>query len=79
VSFLKVDREFVSRMTTDRHDAVIVQTVMRLAADLDLRCVVEGIETREQLALLNTEAAFGQGYLFGRPCDARATSVLLGL
>jgi diguanylate cyclase (GGDEF)-like protein/PAS domain S-box-containing protein len=77
VSFLKVDREFVSRMTTSRDDAVIVHTVMRLAADLDLRCVVEGIETREQLALLDRNAASGQGYLFGRPVDATQTTGML--
>ncbi len=79
VTFLKVDREFVSRITTSRDDRVIVQTVMRLAADLGLHCVVEGIETREQIALLNTESAFGQGYLFGRPADARSTTRLLNL
>ena len=77
VSFLKVDREFVDRMTSSRDDEVIVRTVMRLAADLGLHCVVEGIETQEQLDMLAADHAFGQGYFFGRPADARTTSSLL--
>ena len=39
-----------------------------LAADLDLRLVAEGIETREEmLAVLETGCHYGQGYFLARP------------
>lgn len=69
VSSVKVDRSFTATMIYDRTSATIVRTVANLAADLDLRCIIEGVETQEQLnALPNGVQA--QGYLMGRPTAA---------
>ena len=70
VTFLKVDRSFVAGMTHNHHDAVIVQTVTRLACDLGLGCIVEGVETEAQLGRILDTGAHAQGYLFGRPVPA---------
>ena len=77
VSFLKVDRSFVAGMTEHEQDAVIVRTVMRLAADLGLGCVVEGIETAAQLDGIGGTGAWAQGYLLGRPTTAEHFTELL--
>ncbi|MEO7746203.1 MAG: EAL domain-containing protein [Actinomycetota bacterium] len=74
VTFLKVDRSFVAGMTHNHHDAVIVHTVTRLARDLGLGCVVEGVETQDQLELILDTGAHAQGYLFGRPVPATGFS-----
>jgi diguanylate cyclase (GGDEF)-like protein len=66
VNSVKVDRSFTAGMVTDRASASIVRAVAALAADLDLACIVEGIETLEQLIAL-PPGVQGQGFLLGRP------------
>ena len=65
---LKIDRSFV--MEADKHaeNQQILQTIMSLANNLNLKVIAEGIETEEQLRLLqNLKCDFGQGYLFSKP------------
>jgi hypothetical protein len=50
VTLLKVDRSFVAGMTTNHHDAVIVQTVTRLARDLGLGCIARRHRNRSTAA-----------------------------
>jgi diguanylate cyclase (GGDEF)-like protein/PAS domain S-box-containing protein len=71
VSHIKVDRSFVTDMTTDGGNAAIVRAVTKLASDLGLFWVAEGIETDEQWrALQELGPGFAQGYLFSRPLPA---------
>jgi len=66
VSELKIDRAFTQ--SDEASHRAIVPGVVRLARDSGLTVVAEGIETREQLAVLLTEDVdLGQGYLFSRP------------
>jgi diguanylate cyclase (GGDEF)-like protein/PAS domain S-box-containing protein len=68
VSFVKIDRSFVARLGRDREDASIVEAVVRLCEAMDVSVVAEGIETVEQLAVLQAlGCTLGQGFLFGRP------------
>ncbi|HEY0367367.1 MAG TPA: EAL domain-containing protein [Pyrinomonadaceae bacterium] len=67
LNYLKIDRSFVSRLTTD-NDNAIVRTISTLARNLGMEVIAEGIETDEQyqqLKMLGCE--YGQGYLFSRP------------
>lgn len=68
VNYLKIDRSFVSRMVESVENGEIVHTIIKLAQNLKMKVIAEGIETIEQLAklkLLNCE--FGQGYYFAKP------------
>ncbi len=68
VTQLKVDRSFVSGVTTVAGDLAIVRAVTQLAQDLGLSWVAEGIETPEQQnALAALGPGLGQGYLYSRP------------
>jgi diguanylate cyclase len=49
---LKIDRSFISELTTNADDASIVQAIISLAHSLRLKVVAEGVETAEQLELL---------------------------
>lgn len=71
VGKLKIDRAFVRDLCTDKHDAVIVDTIVTLARKLGLRTVAEGVETLEQMTLLQSLGCDEyQGYLFAKPCPA---------
>ncbi len=73
VSEIKIDRSFVSRMTSDTDDAAIVKSIVELAHALGLRAIAEGVEdeaTREALTALHCDAA--QGYLFSHPLSDEA-------
>ena len=70
VDTLKVDRSFVLGMRTHDESAAIIGTVTRMARQLGLHVVAEGIEREEQVALLRSlHCESGQGYLFARPLD----------
>jgi diguanylate cyclase len=49
---LKIDRSFISELTTNAADASIVQAIISLAHSLRLKVVAEGVETAEQLQRL---------------------------
>jgi diguanylate cyclase (GGDEF)-like protein len=77
LNYLKIDRSFVMRMTTD-NDNAIVRTISTLARNLGMEVIAEGIETEEQhreLKALGCE--YGQGYLFSRPVDHEGVLRLL--
>jgi EAL domain-containing protein (putative c-di-GMP-specific phosphodiesterase class I) len=77
LNYLKIDRSFVSRLTTD-NDNAIVRTISTLARNLGMEVIAEGIETEEQyqqLKMLGCE--YGQGYLFSHPVNSEGVLHLL--
>ncbi|MGA3032239.1 MAG: EAL domain-containing protein [Terracidiphilus sp.] len=77
---LKIDRSFVTRMTEGEQPLHIVRTIVDLARVLGMDVVAEGIETREQDALLrNLGCRFGQGFLFSRPLPSEKIGRMLRL
>ncbi len=68
ISTLKIDRSFISPLTTEGSNVEIIQTILALARSLGLKVIAEGVETEEQLdqlKKLNCEGA--QGYYFAKP------------
>ena len=65
---LKIDRGLVIDLVNGRRDRIVVKAMISLARELDLKVVVEGIETQEQLTLI---ADWGcdlyQGFLGAAP------------
>ena len=76
---IKIDRSFISASHTDANAAAVVRAITTMAKEMAIPTTGEGVETEEQLARL---AEYGcetvQGYLLGRPVDARSASILAG-
>ena len=73
VDRLKIDRSFVTRLTEDATSLAIVRSILDLCRHLALDCVVEGVETADQMRLLRSVGCRAmQGYLFRRPMPAEA-------
>jgi len=68
VNEIKIDRSFVQSMEKEGLQGSLVDMIISVARRLNLKVVVEGVETRRQMELLLdfSELVF-QGYLFGRP------------
>src|SRR4029453_7020170 len=71
VDALKIDRQFVDGLGVRARDEVLVVSMLRLAADLDLDVIAEGVESREQAEiLLGHGCRLGGGDLFSPPPGA---------
>lgn len=65
---VKLDRQLVVGIEKSRRQHELVSAVVDLCRRLGAKVVAEGIETvDEYLALVDTGAEYGQGYLFARP------------
>jgi EAL domain-containing protein (putative c-di-GMP-specific phosphodiesterase class I) len=65
---LKIDQAFIRDITTDPNDAVLVQTIIGMAQNLNLDIIAEGVETEAQHNFLVRHGCPAyQGYLFSPP------------
>lgn len=71
IDILKIDRSFVKNLPHNTDDAQITNTIIAMAHTMDMGVIAEGVETQEQLELLNTMGCeVFQGYLLSRPLPA---------
>jgi EAL domain-containing protein (putative c-di-GMP-specific phosphodiesterase class I) len=63
---LKIDQQFVLGLQKDRHAPAIVETILAMAATLDMHVVAEGIEREKDAEFLRRRGCgYGQGFLYG--------------
>jgi EAL domain-containing protein (putative c-di-GMP-specific phosphodiesterase class I) len=75
---LKIDRSFVSEITSDPTSAAIADAVIAMAHRLHLAVVAEGVETRAQLDMLRAAGCNQvQGYFFCKPLPAQEVTQFL--
>ena len=78
LNILKIDKSFVSELTTDPCDRAIANAVATLGRDLNLSVVAEGVETKEQLDCLRSLHCHEiQGHYFSKALSATDASKLL--
>lgn len=71
IDVLKIDREFIIETLQNDKSDVILQNIIKMANQLNLETIAEGIETIEQLGFLKDNGCdLGQGYYFARPLPA---------
>ncbi len=68
---LKIDRSLLKDIDTDKYHQETVKAIIILAHALNLEVVAEGIESKEQYAMLQKLGCdHAQGYIFSRPAPA---------
>jgi diguanylate cyclase (GGDEF)-like protein/PAS domain S-box-containing protein len=78
VDTLKIDRSFVQGIGCNAEDIAIVRAVVTVARSLNLSVTAEGIESSEQVTLLQSLGCDrGQGYFFAKPMEPGALTELL--
>ena len=72
VDALKLDRVFFDKAEDDRRGKSVVNSVIHLAQELELRTVSEGVEVRSQVDYLKEmDCDYIQGYIFAKPMPVR--------
>ncbi|MEE2732880.1 MAG: EAL domain-containing protein [Pseudomonadota bacterium] len=70
IDTLKIDRAFIRDIDSHPESLKVLESIIGLAKSLDLHVVAEGVETREQLDLLQArECNYIQGFYFARPTE----------
>ena len=62
IKTLKIDMAFIKNITDNSTDRALVKNIINITKDLNLECVSEGVETKEQLEILKK---FGCGIIQG--------------
>jgi EAL domain-containing protein (putative c-di-GMP-specific phosphodiesterase class I) len=71
VTAVKIDRSFVQPMESSSATEAIVRSILRLASDLGLEAIAEGVETGSAyVALRSFGCALAQGFWLARPAPA---------
>jgi EAL domain-containing protein (putative c-di-GMP-specific phosphodiesterase class I) len=77
ITTIKIDQSFVRSMTRKPASRKIIHMILRLAEELDIPVVAEGIEQAEEERMLaDFGCSFGQGYLFSKPLPLAETLML---
>jgi diguanylate cyclase (GGDEF)-like protein len=75
---VKIDRAFIRNIESSSTYSAVVQAIVMLARNLHLTVVAEGIETPQQMVLVQAlECDQGQGWLFSKPLWAEDCEALI--
>ena len=65
---LKLDKSFINKHTNTKRDNVVVANIARMAKELDMSVITEGVENWDQVDFLKgVDINLVQGYLFDKP------------
>lgn len=75
---VKIDKSFIHRMAIESRDFGLVRSIVGLVQYLEMECIAEGVESREQLDLIAMiDCNYWQGNLFSRPAPPNEIEELL--
>ena len=78
ISKLKIDQSFVKDMQNGHNDRSIIMAVIALSKSMNLKVIAEGVETKEQQAILQDDHCDEmQGYIFSKALKAKDFEAML--
>lgn len=73
ISKLKIDRSFVTELQERTAGYKIIKALLSLAREMGIECIVEGVETKDELQALRTLGCLlVQGFHVSKPLDQEA-------
>ena len=71
IDVLKLDKSFIHDIISCSEDRIIASTIIKMARELGIKVIAEGVENEAQLYFLKSNNCdHAQGYLFSKPLDA---------
>jgi len=68
LDMIKIDQSFVFSMLNSKKDMAIVETIINLGKNLDMKLIAEGVETKNNVnSLIEIGCDYFQGYYFHKP------------
>ncbi|WP_052811359.1 putative bifunctional diguanylate cyclase/phosphodiesterase [Sphingomonas parapaucimobilis] len=78
IDYLKIDRALVTEVDGSRRDRVVVRGIIRIATQLGMGIIAEGVETEGQAQLLGRLGCETyQGFLCAAPLDEKALQAMV--
>ncbi len=69
---IKLDRSLINGLPGNEITRMLIENIVSICKNFDMRCVAEGVETRQQeAALLEAGCIYGQGFYYARPLPPR--------
>ncbi|MBV1820706.1 EAL domain-containing protein [Bacteroidales bacterium MSK.15.36] len=68
INKLKIDKSFIDNICIQKKDKAIVEGIIKLAHEMDIDIIAEGVESKEQSDILKDMGCDNiQGYYFSKP------------
>jgi len=78
INTIKIDKSFIRDIHNDSENGEIVKAILAMGNSLKLAVIAEGVETFEELALLQAWGCkYIQGYYFSKPVSASEVPLIL--
>ena len=79
IDYIKIDKSFVQNLSHSRDNLVLCEAMIVMAHKLGIKVIAEGIETQEQLEILQDAGCdYGQGYILSKPLSPKAFELKYG-
>jgi diguanylate cyclase (GGDEF)-like protein/PAS domain S-box-containing protein len=71
LDIIKIDRAFIQDIVNDKNDTVLVEAILSIAENFQMKVIAEGVEELEQIKhLTKMGCRYFQGYYYSRPIPA---------
>ena len=76
--FIKIDKSFIDDIETNSQSLKILENIILLANNLDIKLVAEGVENKNQQQILNElKISSHQGFLYFKPMPLNDFNVII--
>lgn len=73
IDVIKIDRGFLKETSDSNRKRIIFSAIVQMARKLEMKIVVEGVETEENLQLMRDNGCYiAQGFYFSKPVDEQS-------
>lgn len=78
VDLIKIDKLFIEEIESNAYKKIIIEGIVKMARDINIDVIVEGVEEQKQLELLkDMNCTKMQGFLFSKPSTAQSIENIL--